>query len=62
LTDALGSVLASFNNVAQSAAIKGNQVFSPYGNARDPQGTINIAKGYTVQYNDSFTVQFVTPY
>ena len=54
--------MASFSNVANSAAIKGNQVFGPYGNARDPQGTINIAKGYTVLYNDSFTVQFVTPY
>jgi uncharacterized protein RhaS with RHS repeats len=33
LTDALGSVLASFSNVANSAAIKSNQVFGPYGNA-----------------------------
>ncbi len=55
LTDALGSVLASFNNVASSAAIKGNQVYGPYGNPRDFQGTINTAKGFTGQYNDSLT-------
>ena len=53
LTDALGSVLASFNNVANSAALKGNQVYGPYGNPRDFQGTINTAKGYTGQYTDS---------
>jgi len=47
LTDALGSVLASFSNVASSAAIKGNQVFGPYGNFRDHQGTINTTKGFT---------------
>ncbi len=29
LTDTLGSVLASFSNVANSAAIQGNQVFGP---------------------------------
>ena len=55
LTDALGSVLASFSNVANSAAIKGNQVFGPYGNFRDHQGTINTTKGFTGQYNDSLT-------
>jgi RHS repeat-associated protein len=55
LSDALGSVLASFSNAAGIAAIKGNQVFGPYGNARDPQGTINTAKGYTGQYNDGLT-------
>ncbi len=55
LTDALGSVLASFSSAAGIAAIKGNQVFGPYGNARDSQGTINTAKGFTGQYNDSLT-------
>ncbi|MGZ3624911.1 MAG: hypothetical protein ACXWPS_10680 [Ktedonobacteraceae bacterium] len=55
LTDALGSVLASFSTVASSAAIKGNQVFGPYGNFRDHQGTINTTKGFTGQYNDSLT-------
>jgi len=62
LTDALGSVLASFSNVANSATIKGNQVSGPYGNPRDFQGSINTAKGFSEQYNDSFTVLFVTPY
>ncbi len=55
LSDALGSVLASFSSAAGIAAIKGNQVFGPYGNARDSQGTINTAKGFTGQYNDSLT-------
>jgi len=26
------------------------------------QGSINTAKGFSEQYNDSFTVLFVTPY
>jgi RHS repeat-associated protein len=55
LSDALGSVLASFSSAAGITAIKGNQVFGPYGNARDSQGTINTAKGFTGQYNDSLT-------
>ncbi len=55
LSDALGSVLTSFSNAAGIAAIKGNQVFGPYGNPRDFQGTINTAKGFTGQYNDSLT-------
>ncbi len=48
-------MLASFSSAAGIAAIKGNQVFGPYGNARDLQGTINTAKGFTGQYNDSLT-------
>jgi RHS repeat-associated protein len=55
LTDALGSVLASFSNVANSAAIKSNQVFGPYGNMRGVQGSSNTTKGFTGQYNDSLT-------
>ncbi len=55
LTDALGSVLASFNNVASSATVQGNQVFGPYGKARYYKGNINTAKGFTGQYNDSLT-------
>ena len=55
LTDALGSVLASFSNVDHSAAINGNQVFGPYGNYGYHQGTINTTKGFTGQYNDSLT-------
>ncbi len=30
-------------------------MFGPYGNARDYQGTINTAKGFTGQYTDSLT-------
>ena len=55
LTDALGSVMASFSNTDKSAAINGNQVFGPYGNFRDHQGTLNTTKGFTGQYTDSLT-------
>ncbi len=55
LTDALGSLLASFSNTANSAALKSNQLFSPYGTARYTSGTLNTAKGFTGQYNDSLT-------
>jgi hypothetical protein len=34
---------------------KGNQVFGPYANPHDFQGSINTAKGFTGQYNDSLT-------
>ncbi len=53
LTDALGSILASFNNAAGGASIKGNQVFGPYGNGRYYQGNINTGKGFTGQYHDA---------
>lgn len=55
LTDALGSVLVGFSNVANSAAIKGNQVYGPYGKQYDHQGTLGTSKGFTGQYNDSLT-------
>ena len=55
MTDGLGSILASFTNAAGGATLKGNQVFGPYGNARSFQGSINTAKGFTGQYNDSLT-------
>ena len=55
MTDTLGSILASFTNTAGGAALKGNQVFGAYGNARYSKGTINTAKGFTGQYNDSLT-------
>ena len=45
LTDTLGSVLASFSNTDKSAAIAGTQVFGPYGNMRDVQGSFNTPKG-----------------
>ncbi len=55
LTDALGSLLASFSNTANSASLKSNQLFSPYGTARYTSGTLNTAKGFTGQYNDTLT-------
>ncbi|HLL80600.1 MAG TPA: RHS repeat-associated core domain-containing protein, partial [Ktedonobacteraceae bacterium] len=55
LTDALGSLLASFSNTANSAALTSNQLYGPYGNARYTAGTLNTAKGFTGQYNDSLT-------
>jgi RHS repeat-associated protein len=55
LTDALGSVLATVSNVAGSAAVQGNQVYSPYGKQRYKFGTLGTAKGFTGQYNDSLT-------
>ena len=53
LTDALGSVLASINNTANSAAVQGNQLYDPYGNSRYSSGTIGTTKGFTGQYADA---------
>jgi RHS repeat-associated protein len=47
--------LASFSNTANSAALKSNQLFGPYGNICYTSGTLNTAKGFTGQYNDSLT-------
>ncbi|MGH2496411.1 MAG: RHS repeat-associated core domain-containing protein [Ktedonobacteraceae bacterium] len=58
LTDALGSIVSAFSNTASTAAIKGNQLFGPYGvsgTARYLAGAINTAKGFTGQYNDALT-------
>ncbi len=55
MTDSLGSILASFTNMA-SAALKGNQVYGPYGKQRYHSGSIGTPKGFTGQYNDSLTV------
>ena len=52
LTDTLGSILASFNNAAGGASVKGNQVFGPYGTGRYSACCINTLKGFTGQYND----------
>ena len=35
--------------------MQGNQLFGPYGNGRYGAGTINTAKGFIGQYNDSLT-------
>jgi hypothetical protein len=53
LVDALGTPQASFSNVANSAALKGNQVYGPYGKQRYHQGTIGTPRDFTGQYNDS---------
>ena len=53
LTDTLGSVLATFNATAGSAAIQGNQVYGPYGNSLYKQGSIGTSKGFTGQYSDA---------
>ena len=55
LTDAEGSVLSAFSNTASSAAVKGNQLYDPYGASRYYVPTINTTKGYTGQYNDALT-------
>lgn len=52
LTDAQGSVLATFNNVAGSASVQGNQVYAPYGYQLNSSGSMGTAKGYTGQYQD----------
>jgi RHS repeat-associated protein len=54
-TDALGSVVSSITNTANSASVKGNQVYGPYGNNPYSKGTMGTTKGYTGQYNDSLT-------
>jgi RHS repeat-associated protein len=55
LTDALGSILATFSNTAGSAALLGNQVYGPYGTQRYNKGAMGTNKGFTGQYNDSLT-------
>lgn len=55
LTDALGSVLSTFNDVANSATVLGNQVYGPYGNQRYSAGAMGTNKGFTGQYADAFS-------
>lgn len=55
LTDALGSVLSSFNAIANTAAINGNQGYGPYGNQLYHQGSMGTSRGFTGQYNDALT-------
>src|SRR5581483_959340 len=54
-TDALGSVVSSITNTANSASVKGNQVYGPYRNNPYSKGTMGTTKGYRGQYNDSLT-------
>ena len=53
LTDALGSVIETISAAPNSAAVQGNQVYSPYGSSRYQQGSMGTTKGFTGQYNDS---------
>ena len=46
-------MLATFSNTAGSAALLGNQVYSPYGTSRYQKGSMGTAKGFTGQYKDS---------
>jgi hypothetical protein len=51
--DTLGSVVSSFNNLPNGAAVVlGDQVYGPYGNQRVQQGTISTSKGFTGQFTD----------
>jgi RHS repeat-associated protein len=51
LTDAQGSVLASFS----ASAIQGEQLYSPYGTQRYTVGILGTDKGYTGQFYDNVT-------
>ncbi|HZO73629.1 MAG TPA: RHS repeat-associated core domain-containing protein, partial [Ktedonobacteraceae bacterium] len=53
LTDALGSIITTFNAVAGSAAVQGNQLYGPYGTSRYSQGSMGTNKGFTGQYADA---------
>src|SRR6266700_3249504 len=55
LTDALGSVLATFSNTTGSAALLGNQLYGPYGTQHYNKGAMGTTKGFTGQFNDSLT-------
>jgi hypothetical protein len=60
LTDALGSVLATFSNTATSAVLLGNQTYGPYGSQQYQSGTMGTNKGFTGQYNDSVMGVFLS--
>ena len=49
------SPTGAFTNAAGGAALKGNQLFGPYGSGRYYGGNINTAKGFIGQYNDGLT-------
>ena len=59
LVDALGSIVSDFNNAAGAAALKGNQLFGPYGLNRYFAGNINTAKGFIWQYNDGTGLDYL---
>ena len=53
LTDALGSVLESFSDIANTASVLGNQAFGPYGTIQYQSGSIGTNQGFTDQYQDA---------
>src|SRR5579863_1873813 len=53
LTDGLGSILATFSNTVNTAAVLGNQVYGPYGTQRYDSGSMGTTKGFTGQYADA---------
>src|SRR5579885_3147562 len=53
LSDALGSIITTFNATAGSAAVQGNQLYGPYGTSRYSQGSMGTNKGFTGQYADA---------
>ncbi len=55
LTDALGSVIETISAAPNTAAVQGNQVYSPYGSSRYQQGSLGTTKRFTGQYNDGVT-------
>ncbi len=55
MTDALGSVLATFSNTAGTAAMLGTQLYTPYGGQRYQTGSMGTYKGFTGQYSDPVT-------
>jgi RHS repeat-associated protein len=59
LVDALGSLVSDFNKAAGGAALKGNQLFGPYGTGRYYAGNINTAKGFIGQYNDGTGLDYL---
>jgi RHS repeat-associated protein len=55
VTNAEGSVLASYSNLAGAAALLGNQDYEPYGSPSYSAGSMGTLKGYTGQYSDPLT-------
>src|ERR1019366_5576247 len=52
LNDELGSVLATFSDIAGSATVLANQAYGPYGNKLYSAGSMGTSKGYTGQRGD----------
>src|SRR5581483_1209850 len=50
-----GSVISTVSNAAGSAAVQGNQFYSPYGTQLYNIGSVGTAKGFTGQYADDLS-------